>query len=101
MGVQILVEDLARLFGPSLLEVVVVRRDCRTVSSISWNNTGLLFDGHLSTHIVTGGAVDIVIRPLEELIFDDLFTSLVVAHLELRFRIQECALLCHFCNFLI
>lgn len=77
--------------------MVIVLRNLGAVSLISRNHSRLLFHGDLLAHIIARSAVEVVVGPLEELLFVVGAASLLVGHGEFGLGIQVCALLCHIC----
>lgn len=84
---DVCLEDVARLLSDALAEVLVVDADAWHVPSVAWNDGGLARHGALGRHVMSGGTVEVLVRPLAETFFTKLGRSPVVFEGELCVRL--------------
>lgn len=80
---NLLFEDFTSLFGLGLTQVVVVHADARHVALVSGEHSSFLFNGSLGSHVVCGGTVEVLGRPLEEFVFSEDLARLRIGMLKL------------------
>lgn len=86
------IENGPGLLGHSFLNVII-RSNFGSITCIAGNRHTFPWYGTFLSHVIVGCAIEVVVRPAEELIFAKRFASLGIIYLELGVRLKQAR--CH------